>query len=126
MQYLFAWRYFKSKKSTSAINIIAWVSVSAIAVGSAALIVILSVFNGFEDLVKGLYTDFYADMRVVPSQGKKMNIDDSTLYTIKSIAGVSEVSKVIEEKALLANGDYQSIVVVKGVDTVFSKTNNNS
>ena len=63
-------------------------------------------------------------MRVVPSQGKKMNIDDSTLYTIKSIAGVSEVSKVIEEKALLANGDYQSIVVVKGVDTVFSKTNN--
>lgn len=123
MQYLFAWRYFKSKKSTSAINIIAWVSVTAIAVGAAALIVILSVFNGFEDLVKGLYTDFYADMRVVPAQGKKMNIDDSTLYTIKSIAGVSEVSKVVEEKALLANGDYQSIVVVKGVDTVFTRTN---
>jgi lipoprotein-releasing system permease protein len=62
-------------------------------------------------------------MRVVPAQGKKMNIDDSTLYTIKSIAGVSEVSKVVEEKALLANGDYQSIVVVKGVDTVFTRTN---
>jgi len=123
VQYLFAWRYFKSKKSTSAINIIAWVSVTAIAVGAAALIVILSVFNGFEDLVKGLYTDFYADMRVLPAQGKKMNIDDSTLYTIKSIAGVSEVSKVVEEKALLANGDYQSIVVVKGVDTVFTRTN---
>jgi lipoprotein-releasing system permease protein len=52
-----------------------------------------------------------------------MNIDDSTLYTIKSIAGVLEVSKVVEEKALLANGDYQSIVVVKGVDTVFTRTN---
>jgi lipoprotein-releasing system permease protein len=124
VQYLFAWRYFKSKKSTSAINIIAWVSVTAIAVGAAALIVILSVFNGFEDLVKGLYTDFYADMRVVPAQGKKMNLDDATLYTIKSIEGVTVVSKVIEEKALLANGDYQSIVVVKGVDSVFTSTNN--
>ena len=124
MQYLFAWRYFKSKKSTSAINIIAWVSVTAIAVGAAALIVILSVFNGFEDLVKGLYTDFYADMRVVPAQGKKMNLDDATLYKIKSIESVTVVSKVIEEKALIANGDYQSIVVVKGVDSNFSRTNN--
>ena len=124
MQYLFAWRYFKSKKSTSAINIIAWVSVTAIAVGAAALIVILSVFNGFEDLVKGLYTDFYADMRVVPVQGKKMNLDDATLHKIKSIEGVTVVSKVIEEKALIANGDYQSIVVVKGVDSNFSRTNN--
>jgi lipoprotein-releasing system permease protein len=124
VQYLFAWRYFKSKKSTSAINIIAWVSVTAIAVGAAALIVILSVFNGFEDLVKGLYTDFYADMRIVPAQGKKMNLDSSTLYKIQSIQGVKGVSKVIEEKALLANGDYQSIVVVKGVDAVFTKTNN--
>ncbi len=124
MQYLFAWRYFKSKKSTSAINIIAWVSVTAIAVGAAALIVILSVFNGFEDLVKGLYTDFYADMRIVPADGKKMNLGSSTLYKIQSIQGVTEVSKVIEEKALLANGDYQSIVVVKGVDSVFTSTNN--
>lgn len=124
MQYLFAWRYFKSKKSTSAINIIAWVSVTAIAVGAAALIVILSVFNGFEDLVKGLYIDFYADMRIVPAQGKKMDLDDVTLYKIKSIKGVTAVTKVIEEKALLANGDYQSIVVVKGVDSVFTSTNN--
>lgn len=80
-------------------------------------------FNGFEDLVKGLYTDFYADMRVLPAQGKRMDVSDSTYYTIKSIEGVAEVSKVIEEKALLANGDYQSIVVVKGVDSVFTRTN---
>jgi lipoprotein-releasing system permease protein len=53
-----------------------------------------------------------------------MNLDSSTLYKIKSTQGVTEVSKVIEEKALLANGDYQSIVVVKGVDAVFTKTNN--
>jgi len=124
VQYLFAWRYFKSKKSTSAINIIAWVSVTAIAVGAAALIVILSVFNGFEDLVKGLYTDFYADMRVLPAEGKQITLDSNTVYKITSIDGVTAVSKVIEEKALLANGDYQSIVVVKGVDSVFASTNN--
>ena len=124
MQYLSAWRYFKSKKSTSAINIIAWVSVTAIAVGAAALIVILSVFNGFEDLVKGLYTDFYADMRVLPAEGKQITLDSNTVYKITSIDGVTAVSKVIEEKALLANGDYQSIVVVKGVDSVFASTNN--
>jgi lipoprotein-releasing system permease protein len=63
-------------------------------------------------------------MRIVPAQGKKMNLDSSTLYKIQSIQGVKGVSKVIEEKALLANGDYQSIVVVKGVDAVFTKTNN--
>jgi len=124
VQYLFAWRYFKSKKSTSAINIIAWVSVTAMAVGAAALIVILSVFNGFEDLVKGLYTDFYADMRVLPAEGKQITLDSNTMYKITSIEGVTAVSKVIEEKALLANGDYQSIVVVKGVDSVFASTNN--
>jgi lipoprotein-releasing system permease protein len=85
VQYLFAWRYFKSKKSTSAINIIAWVSVTAMAVGAAALIVILSVFNGFEDLVKGLYTDFYADMRVLPADGKQITLDSNTMYKITSI-----------------------------------------
>ena len=67
MTLLFAWRYFKAKKSTNAINIIAWISVLAISVGAAALILVLSVFNGFEDLVKSLYADFYADIRVAPA-----------------------------------------------------------
>ncbi len=58
MYLTFAWRYFKAKKSTNAINIIAWISVLAIAVGTASLIILLSVFNGFEDLVKSLYADF--------------------------------------------------------------------
>ena len=74
MNFLFAWRYFRSQKSTNAINIIAWISMMALAVGSAALIIILSVFNSFEDLVKGLYADFYADMRVVPGRGKLFHL----------------------------------------------------
>jgi lipoprotein-releasing system permease protein len=70
LNFLFAWRYFRSKKSANAINIIAWISVLAIAVGTAALIIVLSVFNGFEDIVKGLYGDFYSDIRIAPAKGK--------------------------------------------------------
>ena len=70
MNLLFAWRYFRSKKTTNAINIIAGISVVAIAVGTASLIIILSVFNGFESLVKGLYGDFYPAYKVVPASGK--------------------------------------------------------
>ena len=66
MNLLFAWRYFRAKKSTNAINIIAWVSMTAIVVGAASLILVLSVFNGFEDLVKSLYTSFYPDIRISP------------------------------------------------------------
>ena len=70
MTFLFAWRYFKGKKTTNAVNLIAWISILAIAVGSAALILVLSVFNGFEDLVKTLYADFYTDLRISPAKGK--------------------------------------------------------
>jgi lipoprotein-releasing system permease protein len=68
----FAWRYFKAKKSTNAINIIAWVSVLAILIGTASLIIILSAFNGFESLVKSLYSSFYPDIRVGPVKGKTL------------------------------------------------------
>lgn len=64
MIFTFAWRYFKAKKSTNAINIISSVSVLAILIGTAALIIILSAFNGFESLVKSLYSSFYSDLRI--------------------------------------------------------------
>ena len=81
MNFLFAWRYFKSKKSTNAINIIAWISVVAIAVGTTALIIVLSVFNGFEGLVRGLYTDFYADIRIAPATGKVLQSQQVSAVT---------------------------------------------
>ncbi|HCL06359.1 MAG TPA: ABC transporter permease [Chitinophagaceae bacterium] len=123
MNFLFAWRYFRSKKSTNAINIIAWISVTAITVGCAALIIILSVFNGFEELVKGLYTDFYTDIRIAPASGKILKMDADQLQKIKSVNGVAIVSLVAEEKALLVNGPYQTIVLVKGVDEQYASTN---
>lgn len=117
MYLTFAWRYFKAKKSTNAINIIAWVSVLAIAVGTASLIILLSVFNGFEDLVKSLYADFYTDVRIVPSIGKSVVFTKSQLKSLRSLPEIQAYSLVMEEKALLQNGDLQSIVYLKGVDS---------
>ena len=124
MNFLFAWRYFKSKKSTNAINIIAWISVVAIAVGTTALIIVLSVFNGFEGLVRGLYTDFYADIRIAPATGKVLQLSQAQIDQIKKTTGVAQISLVAEEKAVLVNGDYQAIVFIKGVDDNFTATNN--
>ena len=120
MNFLFAWRYFKSKKSTNAINIIAWISVVAITVGTAALIVVLSVFNGFEGLVKGLYADFYADIRVAPAVGKTFHLSTAKYQQIKQTVGVTGMSGVVEEKAVLVNGDCTSIVYIRGVDDQFA------
>ncbi len=122
MNLLFAWRYFRSKKSTNAINIIAWISMTAIAVGSAALIIVLSVFNGFEDLVKGLYADFYADIRIAPSKGKTFHISPTQIQSIKNTSGVVAISFVAEEKAVL-NGAFQTIISLKGVDDQYTRVN---
>lgn len=119
LRWLFAWRYFRSKKTTNAVNIIAWISVLAIAVGAAALIVVLSVFNGFEDLVKGLYGDFYADMRIAPAQGKFMTIAPQQLNAINKVDGIQAISFIAEEKAVLVNGEAQTIIYLKGVDSSY-------
>ena len=116
MNFLFAWRYFKAKKSTNAINIIAWTSVGAIVIGTAALILVLSVFNGFEGLVKSLYSSFYTDLKISPASGKSMTVTAEQLKRLKGINGIKNYSLVVEEKALVQNGDYQSMMYLKGVD----------
>ncbi len=120
---LFAWRYFKPKNNSNAVNIIARISMIAMAVGTAALIIVLSVFNGFEDLVKGLYSDFYSDIRIAPAKGKFFILTPNDVRKIKAVSGVKAVSLVAEEKAMLANGDYYSIIDLKGVDDNYTKVN---
>jgi lipoprotein-releasing system permease protein len=116
LHFLFAWRYFKAKKSTNAINIIAWISIGAIIIGTTALVLVLSVFNGFEDLVKSLYSSFYTDVKVSPLSGKNITVTTGQLQKLKGIAGIKNYSLVVEEKAFVQNGDYQSVVFLKGVD----------
>jgi lipoprotein-releasing system permease protein len=121
MNILFAWRYFRAKKSTNAINIIAWVSMSAIVVGAAALILVLSVFNGFEDLVKSLYSSFYPDLKITPSSGKTLILNDRQLQQLRAVNGVRALSLVVEEQAVIENGDNVASPYLKGVDSNFTK-----
>jgi lipoprotein-releasing system permease protein len=122
MIWQFAFRYFRAKKSTNAINIIAWVSVSAIAVGAAALIIILSVFNGFEGLVKSLYSSFYPSVKVSAVSGKTIHLTGEQLKQIAGLKYVSHLTQVVEEKAVLRYGDGdQTIAILKGVDSNYNK-----
>jgi lipoprotein-releasing system permease protein len=129
LNFLFAWRYFKAKKSTNAINIITWISILAMTFGTTALILVLSVFNGFEGMVKSLYTAFYTDIKIFPSQGKVLNLTPEQIKKIRGIGGVKNLSLVAEEKGLLQNSgsyrdlnrdtteyNFQRAVTIKGVD----------
>lgn len=96
----------------------------AMGVGTAALIILLSVFNGFEDLVKSLYADFYTDLKISPASGKVLQLTDEQKQKIAAWPGVSAMSMVVEEKALMQNGDYPALVQVKGVDENYEKVSN--
>lgn len=114
-------RYLFGKKSTNAINIISAISVLGITVGTAALIIILSVFNGFEGLIKSYLNNFNPDIKVTLKEGKHFAVEDDQLALIKSIDGIQHVSRVIEEVALFEYNENQKAGVIKGVDEEYTK-----
>ena len=116
MYFDFAWRYFRAKKSANAINIIAWVTTGVIAFATCCQVRVLSVFNGFEDLVKSLYSTFYADIKILPARGKTFTLSAAQITKINKQTFVLKSALIAEERALLQNGEAQSVVVLKGVD----------
>jgi len=114
---IFAWRYFKAKKTTNAINIIAWVTVGVIAFATACQILVLSVFNGFEGLVKSLYSSFYTDIKITPATGKTFTLSQAQINSINKQPPIFAISLIAEEKAFLQNEELQSMVYLKGVDS---------
>jgi len=121
LHFKFAWRYFKAKKSTNAINIISWVTAGVIAFSTLFQVLVLSVFNGFEGLVKSLYSNFYSDVKVVPAMGKTFILTHEQLKEINTIPGIKGSSLNVEEKALLQNQEQQTVVLLKGVDSNYYK-----
>lgn len=121
MYLTFAWRYFKAKKSANAINIIAWVTAGVIAFATCCQVLVLSVFNGFEDLVKSLYSSFYTDIKITPASGKTFFLTAGQIATLKEHPSVENLSLVAEEKALLKNYDAQTVIYLKGVDDNYDK-----
>ncbi len=114
-------RYLFGRKSTNAINLITGISVFGLSIGTAALILILSVFNGFESLLSGLLNDFNPDIKVTPLEGKFFELDSSQYSGLTRIKGIEQVSKTIEEIAFFEYNNVQEVGKLKGVDDYFSK-----
>jgi len=113
-------RYLLGKKSTSAINIITWISVIGITIGTAALILILSVFNGFEGLISGLNDSFNPDMKVLPAEGKYFEVSEEQTAQLSKISGIIAISKTIEEVCLFEYKETQKTGIIKGVDNNYN------
>lgn len=113
-------RYLFSKKSHNIINVISFISVLGVCIVSLALIVVLSVFNGFEDVVIKMYNSFNPDLEIKINKGK--TFDESVIDNIKNVEGVAWITKVVEENALLEYKGRQHIATIKGVSPEFSKT----
>ena len=116
-------RYLFAKKSTNAINIISGIAVFGITVGTAALLIILSVFNGFEDLITGLYNNFNPDLKIIPVKGKTFKADSTVLYRLRNLEGVEYVSETLEEVAYFKNKENDAYGFIKGVDQYYASIN---
>ncbi len=112
-------RYLIARKSTNAINIITLVSIVGVAVITTALLLVLSVFNGFDDLVTSLYDTFNPDIKVIAKEGKTFVVDEQTLEALGKMEGVVAYSKVLEENAMFQYRDKVVIGRLKGVDDAF-------
>lgn len=108
-------RYLWGKRGANAAPLLSRISMLALAVGSGAMLVLFSVFNGFEGIIRDLYTAFYADMRITPANGKFFLLDEGQLGRIRGIKGVAAIAPVIEDNVLVHTDEEQIVVTVKGV-----------
>ena len=110
-----ALRYLRSPKSHSVINLISWVAFVAVAIPTAALVVILSLHNGLSDTIEGMYTAFDSPIRITIVEGQYF---DPFLVDVE---GVDKISKNLEQSVLLKLGEREHLAVIKGVDSVFGE-----
>ncbi len=112
-------RYLFSKKSTHTINVISLISVLGVAVATMALVVVLSGFNGFSDLVASFFTNFDPQLKIEATKGKAMPADDPLLVRVKHLPGVEVATECVQDQALAVYHDKQAMVTVKGVEDNF-------
>lgn len=114
-------RYLLARKSHNLINIITWISVIGVGVGAFALIVVLSVFNGFEKVISSMVNQLSPDLVIEPALGKTILLDTFPFEQVEKLPGVKGVVKVVEEDALFRYGDRQHVGVLKGVSEGFEQ-----
>lgn len=115
--------YFLSKNEKHFINIISIISMITLAFGTAALLIILSVFNGLHILISGVHTTFDAELTIVPSQGKTFVVDDVFLKKITQLKTIEHITEVLEDDAFLNYDGIQKVVHIKGVQENYTKQN---
>lgn len=116
-------KYFFSGKKRGFIHFISIISMLGVCVGTAALIIVLSVFNGLEDLNRTIFKSSDPDIKISPMAGKAFPLDSIDLDALRQIDGISVITEVIEDNALARREDQQIIVDVKGVDSTFQMNN---
>lgn len=119
--FFIARRYLFSKKSTHAINVISGISVVGVAIATMALVVTLSVFNGFHDLVASFFTSFDPQLKITPVEGKSVAADDPVLTQIRQLPQIEVVTECVEDQALAIYKSRQMMVMIKGVDDNFDQ-----
>lgn len=115
-------KYFFSGKINGVVHIISAISMLGVLVGTAALIIILSVFNGFESLVLSLYNTFDPDVKIMPAQGKYFSLSDEQKNKLDNLNGLIAYSPIIEENVLLRYGEEQTFAKIKGIEPHFLAT----
>lgn len=115
-------RYFTTSKKKNFIQVLSWISIFGVAIGTMALIVVLSVFNGLGEVLRSVYNRYDADFKILPLEGKSFNFSDEQLLQIGQIPEVHSYSKVIEDHAVAIYRDQQAVVSLRGVEESFIKT----
>jgi lipoprotein-releasing system permease protein len=113
-------RYLLSRKSTNVINLISGISVFGVTTGTMALVIILSVFNGLDTLIRSLFSTFDPDLKIELNEGKRFSLDSEMLSQIRQINEVMYVTEVLQENALVRYDDREMVVSVKGVGSEFA------
>lgn len=113
---LFAYRYLFSKKSVNAINIISFISFIGVLVSSAALVIVLSFYNGMESFILSMYSNFTPDLKITPTEGKTFITSSPIFNELKNNPGVKNYIESLEDKVLLQYDNFQIVGTIKGVE----------
>ena len=119
LSFFIARRYFQSRKKKTFINVISIISMLVVAVGTMALIVVLSVFNGLEGLIRSLYNTFDAELRIAAEKGKTFELSEELLQLVQNTEGVVSIAEIAEDNALVRYQDAEKVVKIKGVSPEF-------
>ena len=119
--FFIAKRYLFARKSHNVINIISIISAAGIAIGCASLVIILSIYNGFDTLVKELYDSTSPDLLITPAKGKTFSAEGEAFSQLRSDPSVASFSEILEENIFLMYGDNNAVVTARGVDSLYGK-----